>query len=251
MRAIILAAGRGSRMGKATDRQPKCLTVLAGKSLLQWQLDALRQAGIKKVAVVRGYQSQLLKDSGYVVFDNPRWAETNMVMSLTCAEVWLDSFPCIVSYSDIVYHPRAVEALMKSEGLLSITYDRLWYSLWKERFADPLSDAETFRTGEDGALLEIGERRSTLDSIEGQYMGLLKFRPEGWARVKSFLDKTPPAQKDALDMTGLLRRLLGEGMKINTVPVEGRWCEVDNEKDLSMYERKLQFKGLWAHDWRF
>ncbi len=251
MRAIILAAGRGSRMGKATDHQPKCLTVLAGKSLLQWQLEALRRAGVKKVAVVRGYQSHRLQDSGYTVFDNPRWAETNMVVSLACAEPWLDSYPCIVSYADIVYHPRAVEALMQSEGGLAITYDRLWYSLWKERFADPLSDAETFRTGEDGALLEIGERRSSLDSIEGQYMGLLKFTPAGWARVKFFLDKTQPALKDALDMTGLLRRLLGEGMKINTVPIEGRWCEVDSEQDLSMYERRLQFNSPWVHDWRF
>ena len=55
MKGIILAAGRGSRMGAGTDKLPKCRSVLHGKSLLQWQLDSLSQAGVNQVGLVRGY----------------------------------------------------------------------------------------------------------------------------------------------------------------------------------------------------
>ena len=101
MKAIILAAGRGSRMKHLTDTQPKCLVELNGKSLLDWQLKALRDAGITEIAIVTGYRRQLLVNRGLIEFYNPRWAETNMVSSLACADEWLTTEPCIVSYSDI------------------------------------------------------------------------------------------------------------------------------------------------------
>ena len=53
--AIILAAGRGSRLGHLTDVLPKCLTVVAGRTLLDWMLGALRDAGIERVLIVGGY----------------------------------------------------------------------------------------------------------------------------------------------------------------------------------------------------
>jgi L-glutamine-phosphate cytidylyltransferase len=251
MRAIILAAGRGSRMGMLTDQHPKCLTRLAGKPLLNWQLEALHMAGIVDIGIVRGYKSEMISRPGYTGFQNPRWAETNMVVSLGCAGDWLTSETCIVSYSDIVYHPDVVKALMVANGDLVITYDRLWDGLWAERFADPLSDAETFQVGEDGALLEIGRRAKCREDIQGQYMGLLKFTPAGWRQVCSFLNLISQAQRDKLDMTGLLRNLLQEGVSIRTKAVDGRWCEVDCEQDVRVYESRLQSGNPWKHDWRF
>ncbi len=251
MRAIILAAGRGSRMRGLTDGRPKCLTPLAGKALLNWQLEALHEAGIADIAVVRGYKSEMLSGPEYVSFQNPRWAETNMVASLACAGEWLSSDTCIVSYADIVYHPDVVKALMEANGDLVITYDRLWYSLWKERFSDPLSDAETFQVGKDETLLEIGQRTKSQEEIRGQYMGLLKFTPAGWRHVCSFLKRISQAQRDKLDMTGLLRNLLHEGVPIKTKAVDGRWCEVDCEQDVRVYESRLHSVNSWKHDWRF
>ena len=73
MKAIILAAGRGSRMRKLTDENPKCLVLLRGKSLLDWQLEALRGAGIKQISIVTGYKRELLLDKGLKEFNNNRW----------------------------------------------------------------------------------------------------------------------------------------------------------------------------------
>jgi len=59
MKAIILAAGRGSRMKKLTSNQPKCLTNLNGKPILDWQLEAFKKSGITEVAIVTGYRRNL------------------------------------------------------------------------------------------------------------------------------------------------------------------------------------------------
>ena len=61
MRALILAAGRGKRMNFLTEDKPKCLVMLKGRTLLDWQLKAIREAGIEKIAIVTGYKRELLQ----------------------------------------------------------------------------------------------------------------------------------------------------------------------------------------------
>jgi len=250
MKAIILAAGRGSRMGSATRDQPKCFTEIAGKSLISWQMEALMAAGADEVGLVVGYQSQQLERLGATTFHNPQWASTNMVMSLVAAANWLKAGPCLVSYSDIVYGPQAPAALMKASMPLTITYDRLWEPLWRLRFQDPLSDAETFALNERGELLEIGNRARSLTEIQGQYMGLLAFTPSGWSSVDNLLQGMNDGDRNKLDMTGLLNRLLATGVPIGTCPLDGGWCEVDSLDDLRAYEAELMKPGKWSHDWR-
>ena len=247
MRAIILAAGRGSRMGGATDQQPKCLTKLGGKSLLAWEIEALRDAGIDSVAVVRGYMSDQLVIADIETFENPRWAETNMVASLACASAWLSSDVCIVSYSDIVYPSSPIKALTSTKCDIAVTYYVNWRNLWEERFTNPLADAETFRIDTSGRLLEIGQRANSLDEIQGQYMGLLRFTPSGWNNVESLLQRIDPTERDRLDMTSLLQLLISNGTAVGAIPISAPWYEVDSQADLQLYERRAAANGglLW------
>jgi len=237
-RGIILAAGRGSRMGGLTSDRPKCMTVLGGQTLLDRQLVALAAAGVKERAIVRGYLAETF-DAPVTYFENPRWSGTNMVASLACAEAWLGAAPCVISYSDIVYGPDSVRRLLAADGDIVITYDPHWRRLWELRFDDPLSDAETFRRDEDGRLLEIGARAESLDQIEGQYMGLLRLRPTGWAQIRRLLESLEPGGVDRLDMTSLLQMLLDAGARIDTVAIDEPWYEVDSESDLRLYEQKF------------
>ena len=131
MKAIILAAGRGSRMGGLTDTQPKGLVSLRGKPLLEWQLASLRAAGIHEIALVTGYRHEALSPYGLPMFHNPDWRRTNMVTSLACAREWLQAEACIVSYSDIFYEANAVRKLMDSDAALALTYDPDWLRLWR------------------------------------------------------------------------------------------------------------------------
>ena len=167
MRGIILAAGRGSRMKHLTSERPKCMVKLRGKPLIEWQLEALRAAGINDIAIVTGYRHELLSSYKLTKFHNARWTETNMVASLACADKWLRSEPSIVSYSDIFYESSAVTSLIDCPGSLAVTYDPNWLSIWEKRFEDPLSDAETFSLNSSNQIIEIGNKPKTAKEVQG------------------------------------------------------------------------------------
>ena len=241
MRAIILAAGRGSRMGEATATQPKCLTKIFGEPLIDWQIKAFHASGIKNICVVTGYKHEKLEGYGSCQVYNSRWAETQMVASLMCASDWLESSPCIISYSDIFYDNSAVVALQDARASLAITYDPNWLELWRSRFEDPLIDAEAFEVDASGNLQNIGNRPETIHDIEGQYMGLLKLTPHAFQEIKILLREESLEMQDSIHMTGLLQKLIkSRSLKIQAIPYYGRWGEVDSQNDKDVYEN-------WKH----
>lgn len=236
-KAIILAAGRGSRMKEMTAAKPKCLTLLHGRPLLEYQLSALKEAGITDIAVVTGYMREALLSYDLVEFHNPRWAETNMVSSLCCARDWLMNEECIVSYSDIFYTSSAVTALLTNNDDISLTYDPNWLDLWRQRFSDPLSDAESFKLDDEHYLTEIGNKTTDAALIQGQYMGLLKFSPVGWKEVEMYRADLPSMMQDNMHMTGTLNTMIQQNnIKVRAFPYEGRWGEIDSPEDLACYE---------------
>lgn len=234
MKGLILAAGRGSRMLGLTGERPKCFVELHGRPLLEWQLEALRAAGVDEIAVATGYRNDSFTRTDVTYIHNARWAETNMVATLACAKDWLLAGPCVVSYSDIVFEPAIVEKLMQSTADVAMTYDTDWLSQWSARFDDPLSDAETFKRNPDGTLREIGKKPTSLADVEGQYMGLLRFTPAGWRQIEAFL---VGKNVDKLDMTSLLNGLLEARTPVHAVPVAGGWFEVDSARDLEVATR--------------
>jgi choline kinase len=249
MRAIILAAGRGSRMGQLGDDRPKCLVELEGQPLIALQIAALRRGGVDEIGVVRGYRAETIDFPGLSYFANERWAETNMVMSLAAAARWLRAGPVIVSYADIFYRGELVRGLASASGQLVVSYDRAWRSLWTRRFADPLADAETFRINAAGQLLEIGGKTTRIEDIEGQYMGLFKFTPPAWSAVEALLGTLDAATRDRLDVTGLLRRLLaGNAVPIGTFGTDGQWGEIDNPEDVALYRDMVREGKLRLED---
>ena len=248
MRAVILAAGRGSRLAHLGADRPKCLVELAGQPLLARQVAALRRGGADEIAVVRGYRGEMIDLPGLTYFSNHRWAETNMVMSLAAAASWLREAAVIVSYGDIFYRGELVRRLAGASGQLVITYDREWRRLWTRRFADPLADAETFRIDSAGGLLEIGEKTARIEDIEGQYMGLLKITPPAWRAIEELLGTLAADIRDRLDVTGLLRRLLARGLGIDTFGAAGQWGEIDNPEDAALYENMVMAGELVLED---
>ena len=231
MRAIILAAGRGSRMGHLTDNQPKCLTVLRGKPLIEHQIQVLSEAGVQDIGIVTGYKSEMLKNYGVRQFHNHRWSETNMVASLLCAREWLEQDDCIVSYADIFYSVQIVKDLMACADDIAIAYDLHWLELWSKRFENPLNDAETFRIDHNGYVTEIGQKPKTIAEIQGQYMGLLKFRR---GKVTELVDLSNLNIFD-LDMTSFLSCIVALAVPVKGCPNDEAWGEYDQPIDLKCY----------------
>lgn len=236
MNAIILAAGRGSRMGERTNLLPKCMTELWGKPLINWQIDILKEAGIKNISIVVGYQSEKVKLDNVHYFYNNQWRYTNVLASLLTAKSWLDTTECIIAYSDILYTPTTIKMLIESPKDIVITYNTNFLELWKQRFEDPLIDLETFKTNKQSMLLEIGDSTNKIEEIEGQFMGLLKITPDGFNDICRIMKSQKLDVINQLDITGALQLMLKENISINTIKCDEFWIEVDNEKDLNLYQ---------------
>lgn len=249
MRALILAAGRGSRLRPLTDDRPKCLVRLAGRALLDWQLDAIRAAGIERIAIVAGWRRDRVGRPGVVRFVNRAWRRTAMVASLLAARRWLVDEPCVVAYGDVVHHPAILRRLAAARGDVAIAYDTGFHSLWRARFARPEDDAESLRV-RAGRVRAIGGRVADLAACDGQFMGLMRITPRGFAAMRNLLARRSPARVARLETTHLLAALVADGVAVGAVPVRGRWCEVDAPADLALYERRIASGRGWLHDWR-
>ena len=237
MKAIILAAGRGSRMNMLTINKPKCMIKLKNKPLLHYQIEALQSAGIKDIGIVCGYKKEKITHHAITKkFENTMWESSNMVRSLMSATAWLEHDTCIISYSDIFYDTHAVNLLIAADAAITITYDSNFKKLWSLRFDQPLSDLETFQINSASILTDIGNRAKSWEEVQGQYMGLLKFNPRGWRIAISALNSFDEQQVNCLDLTGLLKHLVHSHEKIQAIPFSGIWGEVDHPSDLALYE---------------
>lgn len=107
MKVIILAAGMGTRLGKYTKNIPKCMLKFKGKPLIQWQVETLRDCGLKDITIVKGYMPEKIKLGGVKTYLNPDFANTNMVETLFCAEKEMTD-DLLVIYSDILYEKKLI-----------------------------------------------------------------------------------------------------------------------------------------------
>ena len=236
MKGIILAAGRGSRMGRLTDAKPKGFLEVQGRSLINRQIEAFNLAGINEVAVVTGYKGSMFRELPVQIFHNHEWATSNMFHSLCMAKTWLGMYECIISYSDIFYKSSAIEALTQCGDDIALTYDTNWHALWSQRFENPLDDAETFKLDTESNLTEIGEQPEKILEICGQYMGLFKISPAGWKVVEQYNSKLEHSIVLNSHMTDVFRYIIQNDLiKIRGIPYSETWGEVDSEQDLKLY----------------
>jgi choline kinase len=238
MKAIILAAGRGSRMGEKTAELPKCMMTLFGKTLIERCIENLEKAGFERedISIVTGYKKEKITIHGTKYFHNENWENTNMFMSLMEAEEWLERDTCIVCYSDIVFHPNAVKTLMESTCKFAVTYYTGFWELWEKRFENPLEDLETFKL-EGDKLTEIGKKPQKKEEIMGQYMGLIRIMPQGWKDIQEAIKLPMPKTVQKVDMTTLLQHLLSLGHEIDAIETNELWLECDNQNDVAVYEQ--------------
>ena len=235
-KAIILAAGRGSRMKKLTIESPKCLLKVRGKTLLQHQVDSLNNAGLFDVGIVTGYRSNSLPINDMAEFHNVNWETSQMVESLMCADAWLKKSICVVSYSDIFYDSDAIKLLLDCDDDIAITYDVNWFNNWSLRFDNPFEDAESLKLDDSGYLKEIGHPIKSANQAEGQFMGLLKVTPKGWLILKDLYLGLNSHDRSRLHLTALLDKVVvSEASKVKALPFFGVWGEVDSPKDLEVF----------------
>jgi choline kinase len=246
MKAIILAAGRGSRLGGLTDDTPKPMMQVAGKPLLQHQIDGYREAGVEDINIVRGYLAERIHFEGVNFFLNADWAQTGLLPSLFAAEDAMEG-GFIFSYSDTVW--RASQAallrahLEANPGHIAVVVDVDWLSVYDGRDQHPVDEAECAQVDAEGRVVKVGKIVSQAEA-HGEVAGMggvgaeavAAFR-SAWAEMAGSLKglETPFGQKKVLrhayvtDLMGLLGK---RGVPFVTVDVEGGWREIDTPQDL-------------------
>ncbi len=236
-KVILLVAGEGKRLQPYTLDRPKCMVEIEGVSLIDRQLEILKTEGLDRIVMIGGYKADMLKREGVKLRINPYYYKTNMVWTLFSAEDELEG-DVIVSYGDIVYSKKILQELLKSNADIAVTVDKNWEGYWKARSDNPLDDAETLKIREDGTISEIGNKPESLDEIEGQYMGLMKFSVKGVKIIRDIFHNAADSGGisgkivENAYMTDLLQHAINSGKLVTAVPVYDNWIEVDTVNDL-------------------
>lgn len=250
MKAIIVAAGRGSRMDHLTNNRPKCFLEFNHKKLIDWQIKALHENNISNISIVRGYMASAFDSLDYNLdfVINERWYETNMLYSLMCARSILESeSDVLISYSDIIYQPNIVKTILETHGDIVISVDKNWHRLWSLRNDNPLDDAESLKLSDDFQILDIGQKVENIGEIQAQYMGLILLRKKGIAQLIDFYDSTTNESNwldgrslDNAYMTDILQGLILSGVQIQAAPIHSGWLEFDTVDDVNIYNKLVQ-----------
>jgi choline kinase len=258
MKAIIVAAGRGRRLGSETDEIPKCMVKVGGRAILHWQLDALAAAGVDEVVIVRGYLGDRIAGpaTGPAVrfVDNPEWAENNILTSLFYAEAEMRG-GFLFSYSDIVFSHEHARRVAAGDAPISLIVDRRWRDAYEGRTLHPVSEAELARVeNQAGApvVTRVGKRQVTAEDAAGEFSGLARFAPAGaaalrevWAEARALGLDAPfgaAAMLRQAYLTDGLNAVAARGVALGAVLVDGGWREIDTEQDLASAEKAVD---LW------
>lgn len=244
-KALILAAGQGTRLRPITNDRPKCLVPLMGISLLERQVSVLKEAGITDIHIATGYRADQIEKLGFATSYNKEFAKTNMVESLFCAIDFIKECKedLIIGYGDIVYQSGNLDTVLKSDEEITLMIDRNWKDLWSTRLENPLDDAETLVLDDFGYVEELGKKPEGYDKIHGQYTGLIKIRKDKIPDLIKFysgLDRQVIYDgKDFYNMymTTFLQLLINLGWRVKAAEVNSGWLEIDSVRDLRVYER--------------
>jgi len=205
--------------------------------MIDRQIKVLKSFGIEEIIIIGGYKSEMLHNKTTNLILNERYFETNMVWTLFCAEKYING-DLIVSYGDIVYSPESLKNVLDSKADISVAVDKNWEKYWRERNDDPLDDAETLKLDEFGFIKEVGQVPHSIEEIEGQYMGLMKFNENGTSILRSTFQKCKMNSSicgklpEKAYMTDMLMNIINDGHKVLSVSVYEPWIEVDTVEDL-------------------
>jgi len=251
MKAIILAAGMGTRLGKYTKDLPKCMLNFLGKSLIERQVETLRSCGINDIIVVTGYQNEKIKIAGVKYYQSEKYAETNMVESLFSAEEEL-SGEILIAYSDIIYERKIINQILNSSVDIGVTVDDDYWNYWQARLDVPTSDIESLVINKEGNIIELGKVCGP-EQAQVRYVGLIKLSDQGVGALKQVYHHNKDLYYQSNEpwlgsksfklgyMTSLLQAVVNAGHEVKPIIISRGWMEFDTIDD---YERA----NKWAKD---
>ena len=239
-KALIIAAGLGSRLKKHTTNLPKCMLDFGGKTLLQRQLDSYKKCGIKDISLVKGYKKEKINYKGIKYFENTDFKNNNILNSIFYAEKIING-NIIISYSDILFDASVVQRTLDSDHDISVVVDIDWRGYYVGRKDHPISEAENVIFNSDNEVEKIGKINTGNEDVHGEFIGMIKLSNRGTEIFKQHFNRlkkiywNKPFQRSKIFqkayLTDFIQELVDIGVKVHCVIIESGWKEIDTVED--------------------
>jgi len=237
-RAVILAASRGTALGHLTESRPKTMVEIRGEPLLGHIVSAYNGAGIKNIAVVRGYLANTVNLPSLNYVDNPDFADTGELWSLAAAlraDVDNDS-DLLVSYGDVIFKRYILDSLAEPDNEFVIIVDTDWReSVNRDRAADYVHCSEPHSRRDFYREIYLEQAGETLSENQrhGEWMGLLKVSASALPAFRDLVAELAGAPENRrAKLHHLLGELVRRGHRIRVIYTTGHWLDVDSLDDV-------------------
>ena len=239
-KALIIAAGLGSRLKKHTENLPKCMLDFGGKTLLQRQLDAYKKCGIQNISLIRGYKKEKINYKAIKYFENTDYKNNNILNSIFYAEKIING-NIIISYSDILFDSSVVERTLASDHDISVVVDIDWRGYYVGRKDHPISEAENVIFNSNNEVEKIGKINTGKEEVHGEFIGMVRLSDRGaeifkehFHRLKKIYWNKPFQRAKIFQkayLTDFIQELVDIGIKVHCVIIESGWKEIDTVED--------------------
>lgn len=250
MKAILLAAGSGKRLGNLTKDYPKALVDINGLSLLERQIIAFKKNDINDILVVTGPNKDKFKIKNIDYFYDYDFLNHDVLGTMmSVSDYMIDDV--IISYTDIVFDENIVRSIKNSNSDINIAIEMNWESAYIGRTDHPIEQAANVLI-DDGYVKKIGHQTERFGDFNkkniGEFLGIMKLSKKGVKIIKNeFFDliknhKGPFHEARNIQtayITDILQELIDKNFKVNPVIINGKWCEIDTLQDLENARRKF------------
>lgn len=238
MKAILLAAGLGSRLGPLTRNIPKAVILAASQPLIQRVIKFAHQIGVMDIVVVGGYNSdQIWKtidlEKNIIHVENPYFRKGNLY-SLSAAKQYLDSDFVLLNIDHLYPSHLARMIGETTTGVWAVSdFDRRLYQ-------DDMKIKIKGQLNQDASICAISKE---LDEFDGGYCGMTVVRGNARQSYITAFEKVLQHGREQAVVEDVLAELIRMGEAPTVLDISGiRWLEIDTQEDLANAERILRMK---------
>lgn len=238
-RAVVLAAGRGRRLGQLTDRIPKPLVAVAGRPLLRRLLDALGVAGIGQIEIVTGYLAERLEAEVFSWSREPGCAwradfhrqtgDAGTAAALLACRVACADEPFLLSWGDVLAEPDDYRALVRC--FCQEPWDHV---LGVNAVGDPSAGAAVTVLA-DGSVSSVVEKPAPgASTTPWNNAGIFVLGPE----IFRFADLVQPSPRGERELPDAIQAMIEAGRRIGAREIAG-WRHVGTPEELAAVQSRL------------
>ena len=227
-RAVLLAAGRGTRMGAITQEIPKPMLHVRGKPMMEHIMDRLAEAGIQKFLIVIGHQGKLI-EKHFAQWRLPvefvvQEPVTGTGSAAMLAKQFAADTPFLLTFGDCLCDSAEY---LRMRGILE-DHSNTAAVLAAKDIDDPWQGAAIYE--ESGRITRIIEKppKGTSTTRWGS-AGFYGFRPV----IFNYLARLTPSVRNEYEITSAFEMMLSDGLELRISPVVGDWRDIGRPEDLA------------------